>query len=407
VDSAAASATIADLIHSGADTLTRKPSAQRVAPILRRNLCVVLLWCLLCVAAGCGRGAPHGPSLNVALAHRYQHFAAQFEHRTGLHLRLVAQSYVDILHALHAEAGGGRGMLDLVELDLSMLGEARPQVRALDDLVTPAQRKLFPQAAWQTATADNRLFFIPHRLMWQAMIYNRVEVPKPPATWDELSAFVRDHPGKFALKGALYEGAVCDVMSFVWAAGGSERDPESPGSIAALNFLDSLAPGLNPQSAVFREMSVLEAQARGQVWLHFNWPFAMSYLAAKGLAPQIELSAPIPAGPHGTFSVLGGGYLAIPRSAPHPQAAREFLRYLLTTSAQTRLSRELGWYGSIAPPPGSEEARLYDGFSAMRDHVRARPPIAAYSALSNRWQRIIHEVLFDAVQPAAAVAQQR
>ena len=28
---------------------------------------------------------------------------------------------------------------------------------------------------------DRQLYFIPHRLMWQAMIYNRVEVPNPPA----------------------------------------------------------------------------------------------------------------------------------------------------------------------------------------------------------------------------------
>jgi ABC-type glycerol-3-phosphate transport system substrate-binding protein len=242
--------------------------------------------------------------------------------------------------------------------------------------------------------------------MWQAMIYNRVEVPTPPATWEELSAFVKAHPDKLALKGALYEGAVCDVMPLIWAAGGSEQDPGAPGSMAALGFLSSLAPRLNPLSAVFREMSVLEAQARGQVWLHFNWPFAMSYLAGKGLAPQIDLSAPIPAGPDGTFTVLGGGYLAIPRSAPHPRAAREFIQYLLTAAAQARLSQELGWYGSIPPPPGSEEARLYAGFSAMREHVRARPAVVGYSELSNRWQRVIHEVLFDKTPPPAAVAAQ-
>jgi ABC-type glycerol-3-phosphate transport system substrate-binding protein len=286
------------------------------------------------------------------------------------------------------------------------LGEARPHVIDVDDLVTPPARSLFPQAAWRAATSNNRVFFIPNRLMWQAMIYNRVEVPTPPATWEELSAFVKAHPDKLALKGALYEGAVCDVMPLIWAAGGSEQDPGAPGSMAALGFLSSLAPRLNPLSAVFREMSVLEAQARGQVWLHFNWPFAMSYLAGKGLAPQIDLSAPIPAGPDGTFTVLGGGYLAIPRSAPHPRAAREFIQYLLTAAAQARLSQELGWYGSIPPPPGSEEARLYAGFSAMREHVRARPAVVGYSELSNRWQRVIHEVLFDKTPPPAAVAAQ-
>ncbi len=379
----------------------------------RARTVAFLICCLAAFAAGCRGPASTGPSLNIALAifpaeaRHYQDFAAQFEHRSGIHLRLVAQSYVDILRALQAEAGAGRGALDLVELDLATLGEARPDVAAVDELVTPSARKLFPPAAWDAATSGHHIFFIPHRLMWQAMIYNHVEVPTPPATWAELAAFAKDHPGKLAIKGGIYEGAVCDVMPFVWAAGGSEQAPSSLGSLQAMEFLATLAPGLNPLSQVFREMSVLEAQARGQVWIHFNWPFAMGYLAGKGLAPQIDLSAPIPAGPDGSFTVLGGGYLGIPRSAPHPQAAREFLRYLLMAQAQVRLSRELGWYGSVPPPPGSEQARLYAGFTAMRDDVRARPAITGYTALSNRWQRIIHEVLFDNAPPAVAVAAQR
>ncbi|MGO9062069.1 MAG: extracellular solute-binding protein [Candidatus Binataceae bacterium] len=364
------------------------------------------------LVAGCNKAARNTQSLNIALAvfpaeaRHYQDFATGFEQNSGIHLNLVAQSYVDILRALQAEAAAGRGALDLVELDLAMLGEARPNVVAVDDLVSPSARALFPKAGWQGATSNGHVFFIPHRLMWQAMVYNQVEVPKPPATWAELAAFAKEHPGKFAIKGGLYEGAVCDVMPFVWAAGGSEQTPSSEGSLAALEFLGSLAPGLNPMSEVFREMSVLEAQARGEVWIHFNWPFAMGYLAGKGLAPQVDLSAPIPAGPDGAFTVLGGGYLAIPRSAPHPEMARKFVRYLLTAPAQVRLSRQLGWYGSVPPPPGSEQARLYSGFTAMRENVRARPTIGNYTALSNGWQRVVHEILFDHTQPAAAVAAQ-
>jgi ABC-type glycerol-3-phosphate transport system substrate-binding protein len=373
--------------------------------LIARALVVAALGCL----TACHKPAPGGTSLNVALAvfpeeaRRYEDFARPFESSSGIRLKLVAQTYVDILRALDAEAGAGRGALDLVELDLATLGEARRKVAQVDELVTPPARRLFPSAAWQAATSGGHIFFIPHRLMWQAMIYNRVEVPKPPANWTELAAFVKNHPGKLALKGALYEGAVCDVMPFVWAAGGSEQAPSSPQALAAMEFLALLAPGLDPMSEVFREMSVLEAQARGQVWIHFNWPFAIGYLAGKGLAPQVDLSAPIPAGPDGSFTVLGGGYLAIPRSAPHPQAARQFLRYLLDESAQVRMSRTLGWYGSLPPPPGSEQARLYAGFTAMRGRVRARPAIPGYTALSNRWQRVIHEVLFDRTQPAAAL----
>jgi trehalose transport system substrate-binding protein len=263
---------------------------------------------------------------------------------------------------------------------------------------------LFSKEAWDAATIDRQLYFVPHRLMWQAMIYNRVEVPNPPATWNELERFARDHPGKLALKAARYEGAICDVMPFVWTAGGSECAPDSSGSIRALDFIRQLAPDLNDESGVFREMSVLEAQARGSVWIHFNWPFAMGYLHAKGLAPNVNLSAPIPAGPDGIATPLGGGYLAIPNSAPHPKLAAEFIQYLLTADTQAKLSRELGWYGSVPPAPGSEDAQLYAGYTAMRAFVRARPTVDCYADLSDQWRRAIRAVLFENTAPASAIA---
>lgn len=374
--------------------------------------CAVVATAALCaVLAGCGRGAHSAPpgNLTIALAvfpseaARYRVFARQFERETGAHVVIIAQSYSDILRVLQAESGAGHGSLDLVELDLATLARVRGEVHNLDGLIDPQARALFPAAAWRAATFDGHVRFVPHRLMWEAMIYNRIHVPDPPKTWQELLDFARRNPGKVVLKAARYEGAVCDVMPFVWSAGGSELDPQSPGTLRAFDFLSRLAPYLNPESAVFREMSVLEAQARGSVWIHFNWPFAMGYLAGKGLAPRIDASAPIPAGPGGAATVLGGGYLAIPTSAPHPALAREFLAYLLHEQTQQRLSRMLGWYGSIAPPPGSHAAALYAGFTAMRDDVRARPTVDCYAQLSNQWQRAIRGVLLRGEAPAAAL----
>lgn len=371
------------------------------------------------IAAGCRAGnRAAAPELTIALAvfpdeaERYLAFARDFEIHRRVRITLVAQSYGDILRVLLAQAGAGRGKLDIVELDLAMLAQARGSVRALDPIVGPQARALFPPAAWEAASSDGHLFFVPHRLMWQAMIYNRRQVPHPPATWDELESFAREHPGKLALKAAKYEGTVCDVMPFVWGGGGDPLRPLASGSIRAMNYLGTLAPYLNPDSPVLREMSVLEEQARGEVWIHFNWPFAIAYLAAKGLAPGVDLSAPLPAGPDGSFTPLGGGYLAIPLSAPHPASAAAFIGYLLTRRAQERLSHELGWYGSIEPEPGSEQALLYSGFTAMRERVRARPAIACYAQLSNRWQDAIREVLLrnaassDALKPVAQVVHQ-
>jgi len=368
-----------------------------------------LLALVLAVFLGGCHTSPEPDQLNIALAvfpdeaARYESFVADFESQHHVHVKVFAQTYTDILQAMRVQAGS-HGSLDLIELDLAMLGEAHSYAEPLDQVVSPTGRALFAKEAWDAATIDRQLYFIPHRLMWQAMIYNRIEVPNPPATWNDLERFAREHPGKLALKGARYEGAICDVMPFVWTAGGSECAPDSAGSIRALDFLRQLAPDLNDESAVFREMSVLEAQARGAVWIHFNWPFAIGYLHSKGLAPNVNLSAPIPVGPDGRATALGGGYLAIPNSAPHPKLAADFIQYLLTADTQAKLSRDLGWYGSVPPPAGSEDATLYAGYTAMRPFVRARPTVDCYSDLSDEWRRTIRAVLFDDAVPASAIA---
>jgi ABC-type glycerol-3-phosphate transport system substrate-binding protein len=118
----------------------------------------------------------------------------------------------------------------------------------------------------------------------------------------------------------------------------------------------------------------------------------------------VNLSAPIPAGPDGRATPLGGGYLAIPNSAPHAKLAAEFIQYLLTADTQSKLSRDLGWYGTVPPPTGTEDAQLYSGYTAMRPFVRARPTVDCYSDLSDQWRRAIRAVLFDDAAPASAIA---
>ncbi len=57
-------------------------------------------------------------------------------------------------------------------------------------------------AALAAGTIDG-LRFLPHRVAWQALIYDHAALGRPPATWDELLAVARAHPGKIGFKGAL------------------------------------------------------------------------------------------------------------------------------------------------------------------------------------------------------------
>ena len=363
---------------------------------------IVLGLALLCA---CRRDV--GITLAVALLPSelppYRAVVADFERRVGATVVLVPQQYADIRRALAAEASGGVGTLDLVELDVYSLAAAADHVAVLDEAeLAPELGALDPHVL--AAGRIRGLRFLPHRVTWQALIYNHAVLGQPPATWAELLDVAHAHPGQIAVKGALYEGLTCDLLPFVWAAGGSGETLADPGARAAFEFFAALAPYLHPQSATFKEPTIAEAMARGEIVLHLNWPFVMSLYASQGLAPEPIRSAPLPVGPHGRATVLGGGYLAVPRNAPHPAAALALARHLLGSDAQLRFTRELGWFSArrdLPPEPAGDG--VLAGFAAMRSEVRARPERADYERLSRRWQRAFRAVVFEHADPAATL----
>jgi ABC-type glycerol-3-phosphate transport system substrate-binding protein len=369
---------------------------------MRRHAIALPVVALLCA---CQRGET---TLTLAMAllpsevTPYRAVLRDFEHTSGLRVVVVPQQYADIRRALAAEALAGGGTLDLVELDVYSLAAAAPSVAALDVAVlSPDLDALAPQAL-QAGRSDG-LRFLPHRVAWQALIYNHAVLETPPASWEELLAVARSHPKQIGLKGALYEGLTCDILPFVWAAGGSGEVLDDAGALAAFQFFAELAPYLAPHSETFKESTVAEAMARGEIILHLNWPFVMSIYASQGLAPETIRSAPLPAGPNGRVSVLGGGYIAIPRSAPHPTAAVALARYLISRPVQERFVRELGWFSARRDVAVSGFGDQLAGFVAMRDHVRPRPERVDYLRLSRLWQRAFRSVVFEHADPVATL----
>jgi ABC-type glycerol-3-phosphate transport system substrate-binding protein len=332
----------------------------------------------------------------------YRTVVAEFERQSGLRVVIVPQQYADIRRALAAEAAAGTGSLDLVELDVYSLAAAAEDVAVLDENLLAEDLAALAPPAVRAGRIDG-LRFLPHRLSWQALIYNHEVLGKPPATWDELRALARAYPKQIGFKGALYEGLTCDVLPFVWAAGGSGERFDDSGATQAFELFADLAPYLHPQSATFKESTIVEAMARGEIVLHLNWPFAMSLYASQGLAPATIRSAPLPSGPAGRATVLGGGYLAIPRHAPQRDAALQLARYLIGRVAQSQLQSELGWFSARRDVPVGGEGELLAGFAAMRDFIRSRPERSDYSRISRLWQQAFRDVVFEGADPESAL----
>src|SRR5436309_6593048 len=87
------------------------------------------------VLSACGR-VPDEITVAVALLPAelpaYRAVIADFESASAQRVVLVPQQYADIRRALAAEAGAGRGTLDLVELDVYSLAPAAHSVAVLD-----------------------------------------------------------------------------------------------------------------------------------------------------------------------------------------------------------------------------------------------------------------------------------
>jgi multiple sugar transport system substrate-binding protein len=334
----------------------------------------------------------------------YRRVIRDFEVESGRRVVIAAQQYADIRRVLAAEAAAGAGTIDLAELDVYSLAPSAPHVRALDDAALAATTSALEPATVRAGTIDG-LRFLPHRVSWQALVYNHAVLGEPPSTWEELLAVARAHPGRIGFKCARYEGCTCDVLPFVWAAGGSGASFTDPGARAAFELFAALAPSLDRQSETFKEATIAEAMARGEIVLHLNWPAVMSLYASQKLAPDPLRSAPLPRGPARRATVLGGGYLAVPANAPEPETSLRLLGFLLSRNVQERLARELGWFSARRDVPLPEGDALLAGFAAMRDEVTPRPERPDYPLLSRLWQRAFRAVAFDGVAPADALAR--
>ena len=356
------------------------------------------------LAAGCGGGQELTLAVAVLPSELpvYRAAVADFERASGRHVVVVPQQYADIRRALAAERAARRGTLDLVELDVYSLAAAARDVAVLSRADVADLLDELDPAAVRAGTVDG-LRFLPHRVSWQALIYDHAVLGNPPATWDELLAVARSHPGKIGFKGARYEGLTCDVLPFVWAAGGRGDVLDDAGAIAAFRLFAALAPYLHPESATMKEPAIAEAMARGELVLHLNWPFVMSLYASQGLSPDPIRSAPLPRGPAGRATVLGGGYLALPANAPHREEALALARHLLGRDAQERFARELGWFSARRDVAVEAGGAALGGFAAMRDVVRPRPERADYPLISRQWQEAFRAVAFSRTDPEAAL----
>jgi multiple sugar transport system substrate-binding protein len=359
-----------------------------------------------------------------------------------------------------AVAGGAAP--DLAQIDQfwsSELAEAGAIVRIQDFFGAFDREDVWP-LAWETATYDGAIWTMPFALSNIALYYNRAlfraagldrsaglttnrsaglttnrsaglttnrsarspTAAAPPATWDELATAAavltadRDGDGQIDQWGLSFplradQGVVYYWFAFLWQAGGeiftedlsAARFQEVPG-VAALTFWQSLVeagsvPLAPPQ----------EGFEKGQIGMTLASTARLSrYVQALGDDLGV---APLPAGPAGQATGVGGANLAIMAASENKDAAWTFIAWMTSPEVNLRWSTGTGYLPLRRSVVASAAYQAYlEGEPRARvilegmEVARARPNIPAYAAASREVGLAVEEALFTGADPATALA---
>ncbi|MGE5591681.1 MAG: extracellular solute-binding protein [Bacillota bacterium] len=341
---------------------------------MRRFLSVALVFALVTALAGCGSK----PAGQTAQPKQDEPVTLTFWHTyntDGPETKTLNEVVIPAFEAKHpnikvkAQVMPYDGLHD--NLVTAVSGGAVPDVMRMDIIWTPEFAKLgaltqmdnlagFGDLKGQvfagplsTNFYKGHYYGLPLDTNTQVAIYNRdllkaANVVEPPKTLDELKALAEKFKGQkdkwgFALGGP----GPWQTLPIFWSAGGRVTDEQftkasgylnSDASVKALQWIiDMKYAGLMGPSLTGGKPDPWGGFKGGNYASIIDGPWFFAIMG-KDLGDKM-VGAPIPAGPGGSTSVVGGENVVIFKTSKHQEAAWEFVKYLLSDEAQTAMAK--------------------------------------------------------------------
>jgi len=237
------------------------------------------------------------------------------------------------------------------------------------DGLSPADLADIYPALLTYASYRGTLYSLPMEATNLGLLYNRdlfreagLDPDRPPATWDELVAYSqrltldRNGDGRFERIGFAVPVSpgtgpdgpwmVWQFTAFLMQAGGDIIDSgqtrvlyaHEPGR-QALNLWKRLF-DLQNQRQFSNEYQSTFVSQQAAMMLDGPWNLPNYPRLLRGIDWGI---APLPAGPDGPATVVGGEYLAIFRQSAHPEAAWTFVKWVASPEIQAFWSQRSGY----------------------------------------------------------------
>jgi trehalose/maltose transport system substrate-binding protein len=293
----------------------------------------------------------------------------------------------------------------------------------LDSWFGPAERSEFLPGTITSATWEGKVHGVPAFIDAGLLYYRKDLLAKHglpvPTTWPDLEQAARrivdaersDAPGLVGFSGQFkqYEGLVCDMLELVESNGGRLVDPranrsalsERP-SLEAVGWVrDRIIGAIAPRSVLtYQEPESLALFLQGEAVFHRNWPYAWQVVNDPNeskVAGKVGVSA-LPHFPAGrSAAALGGWHYGVSAFSPHPEEARELIRFMTSPETQKYFAVE----ASLAPTRAAlyedpevrrRNPQFADQAAAFRQAV-PRPVTPVYPAVSEVLQRYFSQAI--------------
>jgi multiple sugar transport system substrate-binding protein len=304
----------------------------------------------------------------------------------GIKVEYVDVPYDDLLQKLTTSAAGD-ALPDLVRADLGWvprfadLGVLVPLSDVMDDFQELADAT-YP-GVLATNLYDGKYYGLPLDTNTRVLISNQAALDAagmsaPPATFDEFVAMAD------ALEGtgiaAFADGGLgaWNIMPWIWSGGGDIASEDlststgvlnSPENIATIQMLVDLyqagqiSTGMTGNSGA---TSTSEGLPGGQYATILDGPW-MNGIWESDFPDFEPVYSPVPAGPGGSVSVVGGEDIVLTASSKHQEAALEFIRF--TQSEEFQLALVPTGQLTVIQDLGPQQVELVPYYSVFTEQL--------------------------------------
>ncbi len=349
--------------------------------------------------------------------------AAKFTEATGINIEVIprpedaTETYATYQRSFESKSGD----IDVMMVDVIWPGAFAPHLLDLGPAFEGSMDQWY-ESIVENNTIDGKFVGAPWFgdfgiLYYRTDLIEQYGYDGPPTTWDELEEMATtimegeaaNNPNfaGFVFQGAAYEGLTCDALEWIASVGGGtiiedgEVTVDNDEAKAILDKVASWVGGISPTGVTgYREEDARNAFQGGNAAFMRNWPYAYSLgnESDSAVAGKFDV-APLPAGdgnePVGT---LGGWQLAVSAYSEAPEAATEFVKYMVSADVvkwRAIVASFVPLIAEVAEDPDVIAAQPY--LENLADVTRVTRPSQAtgenYNQVSTEFFQGVNEIL--------------